>query len=70
MFRNKRGRYVSGKVWQKYENAKRKHLKVELTADTESATKKLQRSGEVGVAERRVKARDRLHHRFFQDGES
>ena len=36
MFRNKRRRFVSGKVWQKYENAKRKHLKVELTADTES----------------------------------
>ena len=61
---------MSGKAWQKYENAKRKHLQVELTADTESAAKKLQRLGEVGVAERRVKARDRLHHQYFQGGEN
>ena len=27
---------MKDKVWQKYENAKRKHVKVELTADTES----------------------------------
>ena len=27
---------MKDKVWQKYENAKRRHLKVELTADTES----------------------------------
>jgi hypothetical protein len=52
MFRDKPGRFMSGMVWQKSENAKRKHLKVELTADTESAAKKLQRL-EVGVADGR-----------------
>ena len=58
IFRNKRGRFLKGKVWQKYENAKRKHLKVELTDDTESAATKLQRLGDVGVADRCVKARE------------
>jgi hypothetical protein len=57
MFRDKRGRFVSGKVWQKYESAKTKHLKVDLTADTEYAAKKLQRL-KVDVAVRHVKARD------------
>jgi hypothetical protein len=51
MFRDKQGKFVSGKVWQKQENAKRKHLKVELTTDTESAAKKQQRLGEVGVVD-------------------
>lgn len=60
MFRNKRGQFLKGKVWQKYENARRKHLKVELTADTEYAAKKLQTLGEVGVADRCVKARETL----------
>jgi hypothetical protein len=39
------------------QNAKRQYLKVELTADAESATKKLQII-EVGVANRCVKARE------------
>jgi hypothetical protein len=58
MFGNKRGRFLKGKVWQKYENARRTHLKVEMTADTEYAAKKLQTLGEVGVADRCVKARE------------
>jgi hypothetical protein len=59
MFRNKSARVLEGKVWQKYKNAKRQHLKVELTADTESAAKKLQ-TIEVGVADQCVKARETL----------
>jgi hypothetical protein len=60
MFRNKRGKFLKGEVWQKYENARRKHLKVELTADTEYAAKTLQILGEVGVADRCVKARETI----------
>jgi hypothetical protein len=51
---------VSGKVWQKYESVKTKCLKVELTV--ESTDKKLQRLGEVGVADRLVKAREITSH--------
>jgi hypothetical protein len=40
-------------------NAKRQHVKVELTADTESAAKKLQ-TIKVGEADRCVKARETL----------
>jgi hypothetical protein len=57
MFRNKRGRFLKGKVWQKDKNAKRQHFNVELTADTESAVKKLQ-TLEVGVADQCVKAQE------------
>jgi hypothetical protein len=53
-----REQFVSGTVWRKSENAKRKHSKVMLTADKKSAAMKLRYLEKRGEADRRG-----IHHR-------
>jgi hypothetical protein len=52
MQRDKRGRFVSAKVWKKYNKAKIKRFGVDSTVDNELANEKLQTLDEVGVADR------------------
>jgi hypothetical protein len=52
MQRDKRGRFVSAKVWKKYNKAKIKRFGVDSTVDNELADEKLQTLDEVGVADR------------------
>jgi hypothetical protein len=52
MQRDKRGRFVSDKAWEKYNKAEIKRSGVDSTADNESADEKLQILDEVGVVDR------------------
>jgi hypothetical protein len=52
MQRDKQGRFVSAKVWKKYNKAKIMRFGVDSTVDNELAQEKLQTLDEVGVANR------------------
>jgi hypothetical protein len=51
MQRDKRGRFVSAKVWKKYNKVKIKRFGVDSTVDNELADEKLQALDEAGVVD-------------------